>query len=49
MVSLNVESTKKKKVKLIEIDNKKVIIRGLGVLEIGRDWLKGTKFQLSDE
>lgn len=40
---------RKKKVKLTEIENKKVIIRGLGVLEIGRDWLKGTKFQLSDE
>ena len=35
---------RKKNVKLIEIENKKVITSGLGVLEIRRDWLKGTKF-----
>ena len=39
----------KKKAKLIETESTKAVAGAWEVGEVGRDWQKGTNFQLSDE
>lgn len=40
------EKSKRKKVKLIEIESRTVVTRGLGLGEDGEMWVKGHKFEV---